>query len=65
MANIELINKIITAFDDKKRPISIFMDLAEAFDTINQEIFLYKLRYYAISGVAPDWFNNYLTELSM
>ena len=59
MANIELVDRIITALDDKKLPISIFMDLSKAFDTLNHEILLCKLQYYGISGVALDWFNNY------
>ena len=62
MANIELVDRIITALDDKKLPISIFMDLSKAFDTLNHEILLCKLQYYGISGVALDWFNNYLTN---
>ena len=62
MANIERVDRIITALDDKKLPISIFMDLSKAFDTPNHEILLCKLKYYGISGVALDWFNNYLTN---
>ena len=62
MDNIELVDRIITALDDKKLPISIFMDLSKAFDTLNHEILLCKLQYYGISGVALDCFNNYLTN---
>ena len=62
MANIELVDRIITALDDKKLSISIFMDLSKAFDTLNHKILLCKLQYYGISGVALDWFNNYLTN---
>ena len=39
MANIELVDRIITALDDKKLPISIFMDLSKVFDTLNQKLF--------------------------
>ena len=62
MANIELVDRIITALDDKKLPIPIFMDLSKAFDILNHEILLCKLQYYGISVVALDWFNNYLTN---
>ena len=33
-----------------------------SIDTLNHEILLYKLKYHGISGVAFDWFNNYLTN---
>ena len=52
MANIELVDRIITALDDKKLSISIFMNPSKAFDTLNHEILLYKLQYHRISGVA-------------
>ena len=62
MANIELVDRIIAALDDKKLPISIFMHLSKALDTLNHEILLCKLQYYGILCVALDWFNNYLTN---
>ena len=40
MANTELVDGIITALDDKKLPIFIFMDLSKAFDILNHEIIL-------------------------
>ena len=42
-ANIEL--------DEKKLPLTIFMDLSKAFDTLNHEIPLRKLHYYGISVI--------------
>ena len=36
------------------------MDMSKAFDTLNHEILLCKIKYYGISGVALDWFNDYL-----
>ena len=54
--------KISSAFDNKEISVCIFIDLSKAFDTVNHEILLDKLRYFGISRVAYNWFAIYLNN---
>ena len=65
MATVELLDRIISALDDKQLPISIYMDLSKAFDTLNHDILLDKLSYYGVDGTALQWFDSYLSNRSM
>ena len=51
--------KITSAIDNKEISVGIFIDLSKAFDTVNHEILLDKLRYF---GVAYNWFASYLNN---
>ena len=62
MASIELIDRILKNFENKKCPIAIYMDLSKAFDTLDHSILLNKLKYYGIHGKELNWFKSYLTD---
>ena len=60
LALIELIDRITQDIYKGKIPISIFLDLSKAFDTLDHVILLHKLNYYGIKSVELNLFNDYL-----
>ena len=50
-----LTTKLRDAIDKNKLTVGIFLDLSNAFDTID---------HYGIRGIALEWFKNYLTNRS-
>ena len=49
-AAIELTDRIIDMMNNNEIPISIFMDLSKAFDTINHKILISKLIHYGLDA---------------
>jgi len=62
LAALELTDRIIFEIDKGNVPISVFMDLSKAFDTIDHDILLHKLEYYGIRGQALSLFTSYLNS---
>ena len=55
-------NHIVQQMDQHHTPISIFLDMSKAFDTLNHEILLRKLAYYGVKGSANKLLQSYLSE---
>ena len=55
-------DKIQRAIEEKLYSCGIFLDLSNAFDTVDHSILLAKLEHYGIRGIANDWLQSYLTN---
>ena len=62
LAGLELCDRISEYIDKNKIPITIYLDLSKAFDTLDHNILLRKLKYYGVSGPAFNWFHSYLSN---
>ena len=60
-ALIQLYDKHSDAIDQGKVTLGLFIDLSNAFDTVNHDILLAKLAFYEVRGVALQWFKSYLS----
>ena len=63
-ALISITEKIRNALDNKKYVCGVFVDLQKAFDTVNYNILIQKLKYYGITGKSNEWFASYLKNRS-
>ena len=59
-ALIHLTETIKEALDQGKYSCDIFVDLQKAFDTVDHNILMGKLKHFGIRGVAYCWFESYL-----
>ena len=58
----KLCQSIYNTLDNKKYQITLFCDLAKAFDTISHTILLEKLSIYGVRGTANKLFESYLCD---
>ena len=48
--------------DNYKIPTSVLIDLSKAFDTLNHDILISKLKHYGVFGVELIFFSSYLSD---
>ena len=64
LAATKLIDHTYEQMGQQKTPGHIYIDLLKAFDTLNFDILLSKLRYYGLSEIPLKLITNYLTNLN-
>ena len=61
-ALLKFSDDILKLFDQKKIAIATFIDLSKAFDCVDHNILLSKLKRYGIHETALQWINSYLSD---
>ena len=61
-AALELVDIIINHMEKNEVPINMFLDLSKAFDTIDHNILLHKLRFCGLDGSTLLLFESYLSN---
>ena len=59
-AILQLIDQVNDNFEKNYFNLGVFIDLSKAFDTVDHQILIYKLKNYGIEGNNLNWFKNYL-----
>ena len=52
---------ILNAMDNKKLTASVFLDMSKAFDSLNHDLLIKKLRHIGLSSQVILWFQSYLS----
>ena len=60
MALIMLVDRISEALEKGEYVIGVFLDFSKAFDTVDHQILIEKLKLYGINGTEIEWFKDYL-----
>ena len=60
IASVRFVDTLVQQMDNFNIPISILIDLSKAFDTLDYNIMLSKLRHYGVTGIELDFFTSHL-----
>ena len=55
-------NQWLLNIDKGDYNLAVFLDLRKAFDTVNHNLLLKKLKFYGIQGIELQWFESYLSK---
>ena len=61
-AALELADRVITCMDNNDTPMNNYLDLSNAFDTLDHEIVFAKLQHYDLQGTQLELVKRYLTN---
>ena len=62
LAILKLVDWVNDAIDKGQIPVAVFLDIKEAFDTIDHGKLLYILKSNGVDNVALKWFGSYLSN---
>jgi len=62
LAVLELVDHVSSSVDRGETPLSIFIDLSKAFDCLNHNILLQKLKYYGFNDISHRLLESYLSN---
>ena len=62
LAVTEFVDRVVCDMDKEDTPISIFLDLSKAFDTIDHTILMHKLEYYGFSHRSLQFVRSYFSN---
>ena len=64
LAALEFVDRIAIAMDQGNTPVSIFLDLSKAFDSLDHKILVEKLKHYRVVDRTLNLCENYLKKMN-
>lgn len=61
-AVVDVIECVTKRLDDRDSVSALYVDVAKAFNSVDQDILLLKLYRYGFRGIAYDWFSSYISN---